>query len=81
MEKTTDIRNESKAAGLAVEHVAPKIEQAQLAAEEEHNLSVWGALTHNKTVVFWCVFFAFSAIGWYVNTLAWGSINKRLTDF
>lgn len=64
MEKAADIRNESKAADLAIEHVAPKLEQAQIAAAEEHNLSVWEALTQNKTVVFWCIFFSFSAVGW-----------------
>jgi hypothetical protein len=66
MEKAVDVRGGSKATNSAIEDVAPKVEQARVAAEEEHQLSVWSALTTNKTVVFWCVFFAFSAVGWYV---------------
>ncbi|KAK7899976.1 hypothetical protein LTR67_003722 [Exophiala xenobiotica] len=64
MEKAVDVRGGSKATDSAIEDVAPKVEQARVAAEEEHQLSVWSALTTNKTVVFWCVFFAFSAVGW-----------------
>lgn len=66
MEKVVDLHDGGKAADSAIENVAPKVEQARVAAEEEHQLSVWSALTTNKTVVFWCVFFAFSAVGWYV---------------
>ncbi len=65
MEKMFDLHGGSKAAESAIETVAPKVEQARVAAEEEHQLSVWSALTTNKTVVFWCIFFAFSAVGWY----------------
>ena len=59
-----EIYDESKGADSTVEHVAPKLEQARIATEEEHNLGVWQAISENKSVVFWCVFFAFSAIGW-----------------
>ncbi|KAK5057779.1 hypothetical protein LTR84_011780 [Exophiala bonariae] len=64
MEKPVDHHSENKAISSVIDDVPPKIEQAQIAAAEEHNLSVWGALTQNKKVVFWCIFFAFSAIGW-----------------
>lgn len=68
MEKPADLHHENKAIGSVIEDVPPKLEQAQLATEEEHNLSVWGALTQNKNVVFWCIFFAFSAVGWCVES-------------
>ncbi|KIV96703.1 hypothetical protein PV10_00532 [Exophiala mesophila] len=64
MEVTHDDNYDDKLTDTTVKHVPPKLEQARLAAEEEHNLSVWRALTENKRVVFWCIFFAFSAIGW-----------------
>lgn len=63
MEKVA-IENEDKAVNANIEDVAPKLEQAILAAEEEHNLTAWQAISQNKLVVFWCVFFAFSAVGW-----------------
>lgn len=34
--------------------------------EEEHQLSLWHVLQHHKGLVWWCFFFAVSAIGWYV---------------
>lgn len=71
MEKDGDIQDQSKAADAAIENVAPKVEQARLAAAEEHQLSVWEALTKNKVVVFWCVFFAFGAVGWSVVLNPW----------
>lgn len=79
MEKPIDLQHENKAVGSVIEDVPPKIEQAQIAAEEEHNLSVWGALTRNKKVVFWCIFFAFSAIGWCADLIPLTFV--RLTDF
>jgi hypothetical protein len=63
MEKVT-INDENKAADSIIEHVGPKVEQARLAAEEEHSLSVWEAISKNRKVVFWCVFFAFSGVAW-----------------
>lgn len=66
MEKAVEFHDGTKPRGTVVENIAPKVEQARVAAEEEHQLSVWDALTKNKIVVFWCVFFAFSAVGWYV---------------
>ena len=80
MEKAADIHDENKAAHSIVERVAPKIEQARVATEEEHNLSVWDAISKNKDVVFWCVFFAFSAVGWYV-TFTHMVNYRQLTDF
>lgn len=41
-----------------------KHDDAAVAAAEEHSLTAWGAIASNKRVVFWCAFFAFSAIGW-----------------
>ncbi|KAL6245954.1 hypothetical protein RBB50_007107 [Rhinocladiella similis] len=64
MEKAVEFHDGTKPRGTVVENIAPKVEQARVAAEEEHQLSVWDALTKNKIVVFWCVFFAFSAVGW-----------------
>ncbi|KIW75231.1 hypothetical protein Z517_12005 [Fonsecaea pedrosoi CBS 271.37] len=65
MEKLNiDDHHDGKAIDSIVEHVPPKVEQARAAAEEEHNLSAWEALSKHRTVVFWCVFFAFSCIGW-----------------
>jgi hypothetical protein len=61
-----NVYTESKARDSIIEDVPPKLEQARVAREEEHRLSVWDALSQNKIVVFWCVFFAFSCIGWYV---------------
>jgi len=78
MEKATDIHDESKAADLTVERASPKVDQARVATEEEHNLSVWDAISKNKSVVFWCVFFAFSCVGWYV-TFAARSNSPKVT--
>ena len=61
-----NIYNENKAGDSVVENVAPKLEQARVAADQEHRLSVWQALSQDRIVVFWCVFFAFSCVGWYV---------------
>jgi hypothetical protein len=63
MEKA-HINDDTKAADSIIEHVAPKVEQARLAAEEEHSLSVREAISKNKLAVFWCVFFAFSGVAW-----------------
>lgn len=70
MEVTHYDDSHPKTSDTTIERVPPKLEQAQLAAEEEHNLSVWRALTENKRVVFWCIFFAFSAVGWYAHSSA-----------
>ena len=59
-----NINDDTKAADSVIEHVAPKVDQARIAAEEEHNLSVWEAISKNRLVVLWCVFFAFSGVAW-----------------
>ena len=41
-----------------------KQDEAAVAVAEEHSLTAWNAIVQNKRVVFWCAFFAFSAIGW-----------------
>ena len=63
MEKV-NFNDDSKTADSIVEHVPPKIDQARIAADEEHNLSVWDAISKNRLVVIWCVFFAFSGVAW-----------------
>lgn len=47
-----------------VQSVNVKTEQAQEAAAEEHSLTAWQAVRTNHRVVLWCIFFAFSCIGW-----------------
>ena len=79
MEVTHDDDYDDKITDTTVKHVPPKLEQARLAAEEEHNLSVWRALTENKRVVFWCIFFAFSAIGWYALPLDREILPRTMT--
>jgi hypothetical protein len=79
MAKAVDVHGGSKAADHAIENVAPKVEQARVAAEEEHQLSVWSALTTNKTVVFRCVFFAFSVVGWSVCPLNNRNLNSNVS--
>jgi hypothetical protein len=63
MEKVA-LNHDGKPVDTIIEDVGPKVEQARIAADEEHNLSVRDALSQNKLVVFWCVFFAFSCVGW-----------------
>ena len=63
MEKVNGV-NDNKAVDSVIENIAPKAEQARIAAEEEHNLSIWEAVSNHKLVVFWCVFFAFSGVAW-----------------
>jgi hypothetical protein len=53
-----------KSTFAAVENIHVKTEQAREAAAEEHSLTAWQAIRSNKRVVGWCVFFAFSCIGW-----------------
>jgi len=60
---TTQDYNE-KTSISAFESVNVKTEQAKEAAAEEHSLTAWQAIRSNKRVVLWCVFFAFSCIGW-----------------
>jgi Sugar (and other) transporter len=51
----------------AIESINLKTEQAREAAAEEHTLTAWQAIRKNKRVVLWCIFFAFSCIGWCVS--------------
>ena len=48
----------------AIETVELKTEQVREAEAQEHNQTAWQALAHHKRLVFWCAFFAFSAVGW-----------------
>ncbi len=38
--------------------------KAEVAAAEERRQSVWQVIRKDPRVVFWCLFFAFSAVGW-----------------
>lgn len=38
--------------------------KARLGTKEEHKQSVWQVMKKDPRVVFWCLFFAFSAVGW-----------------
>jgi hypothetical protein len=54
----------------AVEDVSLKRDEAAIAAAEEHSLSMKDALLNNKRILWWCFFFAMSAIGWWVDLLS-----------
>jgi hypothetical protein len=45
-----------------------KSDEAALGIAEEHSLSLWHVVRHNKRIVWWCFFFSMSAIGWYVKS-------------
>jgi hypothetical protein len=47
-----------------IEDVSLKRDGAAIAAAEEHSLSMKDALLNNKRILWWCFFFAMSAIGW-----------------
>ena len=47
-----------------VEDVSLKRDKAAIAAAEEHGLSLKDALLNNKRILWWCLLFAMSAIGW-----------------
>lgn len=38
--------------------------QVDSVVKEEHATTVWQVIRENPKVVFWCFFFAFSAMGW-----------------
>lgn len=63
---------ESKVAESKVNDVAvhdeglSKRDEATIGVAEEHSLSIWHVVRHNKRIVWWCFFFSMSAIGWYV---------------
>lgn len=38
--------------------------KARVATNEERRQSVWHTVKKDPRVVFWCLFFAFSAVGW-----------------
>ena len=47
-----------------IEDVSFKRDEAAIASAEEHSLSMKDALLNNKRILWWCFFFAMSAIGW-----------------
>ena len=53
-----------------IEDVSLKRDDAAIAVAEEHSLSMKDALRNNKRILWWCFFFAMSAIGWYAIRLA-----------
>lgn len=64
MEGQEVLRENKGVAENQIENIGVKAEEARIATENEHNLSVIEALKHNKRVVLWCVFFAFSGVAW-----------------
>ena len=53
-----------------IEDVSLNRDAAAIAAAEERSLSMGDALRNNKRILWWCFFFAMSAIGWYAIRLA-----------
>jgi hypothetical protein len=51
-----------------IEDVSLKRDEAAIATAEEHSLSMKDALLNNKRILWWCFFYAMSAIGWHVDT-------------
>ena len=47
-----------------IEDVSLKRDEAAIASAEEHSLSMKDALLNNRRILWWCFFFAMSAIGW-----------------
>jgi hypothetical protein len=47
-----------------IEDVSLKRDNAAIANAEEHSLSMKDALLNNRRILWWCFFFAMSAIGW-----------------
>ena len=62
--KKTSTSDEKPMDPATVEHVSIKRDEAAIAAAEEHSLSMKDALLNNKRILWWCFFFAMSAIGW-----------------
>ena len=63
-------RSDSKPLDHAtIEDVQLKRDETAIAIAEEHSLSMKDALLNNKRILWWCFFFAMSAIGWYVHAL------------
>jgi hypothetical protein len=67
--KETYTSDEKPMDHTAVEDASLKRDEAAIAAAEEHNLSMRDVLLNNKRILWWCFFFAMSAIGWWVNLL------------
>jgi hypothetical protein len=65
MSEKTEAGADPKATDVStIEDVLGKGDNAAVAVAEEHSMTVKDAILNNKRVVCWCVFFAFSAIGW-----------------
>ncbi len=41
-----------------------KADEAAVAAAAEHTLTLSDVLRHHRRIVYWCLFFSMSAIGW-----------------
>jgi hypothetical protein len=62
---TVDTDADVKAQGVTVHDEGfSKKDEATIAVAEEHSISIWHVVRHNKTIVWWCFFFSMSAIGW-----------------
>lgn len=46
------------------DEVLTKRDEAAIGVAEEHGLSIGDVLRNNKRIVFWCIFFSMSAVGW-----------------
>jgi len=62
--KKTSTSDEKPMDHATIEDVSLKRDEAAIATAEEHSLSMKDALLNNKRILWWCFFFAMSAIGW-----------------
>jgi hypothetical protein len=60
-----EIKAESNVADMTIhDEDLSKRDEAAIAVAEEHRLSVRDVLRNDKRIVWWCFFFAMSAVGW-----------------
>jgi hypothetical protein len=59
-----EIKPEPSVGDMTVHEVLSKRDQAAIAVAEEHRLSMQDMLRNDKRIVWWCFFFAMSAVGW-----------------
>ncbi|RFU23972.1 hypothetical protein B7463_g12368, partial [Scytalidium lignicola] len=57
-----EVKRESDA--VVHDEALSKINDAAVAAAEEHSMSIMDVLRNNKRIVWWCFFFSMSACGW-----------------
>jgi hypothetical protein len=60
-----EIKTEANVEDLTIhDEGLSKRDEAAIAVAEEHGLSMSDVLRNDKRIVWWCFFFAMSAIGW-----------------